>query len=258
MFQRFLSICIDEFPETLDYTGRDENGNSTTTVLHRQMMYVPEDDDDSIDTLGCMNYTLHKADCDQTLHSCVQLVDEHLGAKYRRASRTMYGNRLPWKANKLAEMKSAGLIYVCYWGNDVQGVRALGAFVSFMYTEETGLVEGDAAHEVSVPVIYLYEVHVACAHRGRGLGRRLLTNSLCEGVARRVRRMCDDFFGVALTVFGDNTRARRLYESLEFQRAPGSPVPIAAPPPRVTRRGHGARAPVARDPLYYVYCLHLA
>ncbi|CAI4049546.1 hypothetical protein SUVZ_13G2040 [Saccharomyces uvarum] len=248
---------MEEFPETLDYTGSDENGNSTTTRLHRQMMYVPEDDD-GIDTLGCVNYSLHKADGDQTLHSCVQLVDEHLGAKYRRASRTMYGNRLPWKANKLAEMKSAGLVYVCYWGNDVQGERVLGAFASFMLTDETGLVEGDAAHEQSVPVIYLYEVHVARAHRGRALGRRLLANALCEGVATRVRSTCDDFFGVALTVFGDNTRARRLYESLGLRRAPGSPAPIAAPLPRVTRRGHGGRAAVARDPLYYVYCLRLA
>lgn len=263
MFQQFLSICMEEFPQTLDYTGSDdENGDSTTTLLRRQMMYMPEDDGDDggIDTPECMNYKLHKADGDQTLHSCVQLVDEHLGAKYRRASRTMYGNRLPWKANKLAEMKSAGLVYVCYWGNDAQGERALGAFASFMLTEETGLVEGDTAHEQSVPVIYLYEVHVARAHRGRGLGRRLLAKALCEGVAARVRRTCDDLFGVALTVFGDNTRARRLYESLGLQRAPGSPAPIAAPLPRVTRRGLGGgrAAAVARDPLYYVYCLRLA
>ncbi|EHN00899.1 Nat4p [Saccharomyces cerevisiae x Saccharomyces kudriavzevii VIN7] len=253
MFKKFLSICIDEFPETLEYTESNENATVvTTTVLKREIMCIPEENGevDSIDGPQCTNYNLHKSHGDHVLDSCVQLVDEHLGDKYRRASRTIYGNRIPWKTNKLAEMKSAGLLYVSYWGNG-----ALGAFASFMLTEETGLVEGDAAHEVSVPVIYLYEIHVAHAHRGHGLGRRLLERALCEGVARRVRRVRCDFFGVALTVFGDNTRARRLYEAIGFCRAPGSPAP-AAPALRPTRHGR-KRVVVARDPLYYVYCLHM-
>ena len=250
MFQQFLSICMEKFPETLEFKNSDANGNITTTILERKMIYIPEGDRHATDSPKCINYRFHKSCGDQMLDSCVQLVDEHLGAKYRRASRIIYGNRKPWKANKLAEMKSAGLVYVSYWDNGV-----LGAFASFMLTEETGLVEGDVAHEVSVPVIYLYEVHVACAHRGHGIGRRLLERALCEGVARHVRRICDNFFGVALTVFSDNTRARRLYEALGFYRAPGSPAAETATI-RPTRHG-GGRLYVPRDPLYYVYCLHM-
>ncbi|CAI4661089.1 BDN_1c_G0040850.mRNA.1.CDS.1 [Saccharomyces cerevisiae] len=253
MFQHFLNLCVEKFPESIEHKDTDGNGNFTTAILEREIIYIPEDDTDSIDSvdsLECINYKLHKSRGDQVLDACVQLIDKHLGAKYRRASRIMYGNRKPWKANKLAEMKSAGLVYVCYWDNGV-----LGAFTSFMLTEETGLVEGDALREVSVPVIYLYEAHVASAHRGHGIGRRLLEHALCDGVARHTRRMCDNFFGVALTVFSDNTRARRLYEALGFYRAPGSPAP-ASPTIRHTRHG-GGRVVVPCDPLYYVYCLHM-
>ena len=245
---------MQDFPETLEYTNTDgNNGTATTTVLKREMLFIPEGDSNSQDNIEiptCVNYRLHKSRGNHILDSCVQLIDEHLGAKYRRASRTMYGNRKPWKANKLAEMKSPNLVYVSYWDNG-----ALAAFASFMLTEETGLVEGDAAHEVSVPVIYLYEVHVACVHRGHGIGRRLLERALCEGVARHVRCLYEEFFGVALTVFSDNTRARRLYEALGFYRAPGSPA-AGAPTTRPTRHG-GERVVVPRDPLYYVYCLHM-
>jgi ribosomal protein S18 acetylase RimI-like enzyme len=55
-----------------------------------------------------------------------------------------------------------------------------------------------------------YDVEVAEDARGRGLGRRLMERAEDEGHRR-------DGTALGLNVFGPNTRARRLYESLGYE-----------------------------------------
>jgi GNAT superfamily N-acetyltransferase len=58
--------------------------------------------------------------------------------------------------------------------------------------------------------LFVYQVHIAEAHRGRGYGKAAML--LAEEEARR--RGIDR---IALNVFGRNTVARRLYQSLGYE-----------------------------------------
>lgn len=57
---------------------------------------------------------------------------------------------------------------------------------------------------------YVFDVEVAEAYRGQGLGRALLLLAEREALAAGTRR-------IGLNVFADNTPARRLYESLGYE-----------------------------------------
>jgi GNAT superfamily N-acetyltransferase len=61
-------------------------------------------------------------------------------------------------------------------------------------------------------VIWVYELFVEEPHRGRGFGRRLM--ELLEERARST-----GIGRIGLNVFGDNTTARTLYESLGYQES---------------------------------------
>lgn len=99
-------------------------------------------------------------------------------------------------------------------GNDAngEGDRALGngeernveaddsvlGFVSFMVTMEEG-----------APVVYLYEIHLAAAVRGLGLGRHLF------GIVEHIASSCG-MEKVMLTVYRSNGAAREMYKKLGY------------------------------------------
>ncbi|MFG2037029.1 GNAT family N-acetyltransferase [Dactylosporangium sp. NPDC048998] len=60
------------------------------------------------------------------------------------------------------------------------------------------------------PQAWVYDIHVDAAHRGEGYGRALMLAAEEELKARGVTRL-------GLNVFGPNTVARRLYESLGYE-----------------------------------------
>ncbi len=59
------------------------------------------------------------------------------------------------------------------------------------------------------PQLFVYEVRVAEAHRGKGLGRELMLFAEDEARRRGLAR-------IALNVFGGNEPARNLYRSLDY------------------------------------------
>ncbi|KAF2266249.1 hypothetical protein CC78DRAFT_531657 [Lojkania enalia] len=65
-------------------------------------------------------------------------------------------------------------------------------------------------------VCYIYEVHLGPSLRGSGLGSHLIT------VAETLAKRCG-IGKTMLTVFGANTKARRLYERLGYVKDPSSP-----------------------------------
>jgi ribosomal protein S18 acetylase RimI-like enzyme len=60
------------------------------------------------------------------------------------------------------------------------------------------------------PYFYVYDVHVAPEHRGKGFGRQAMEAAVAEG-----RRL--GLPSVRLNVWGGNDVALRLYESMGFQ-----------------------------------------
>lgn len=68
---------------------------------------------------------------------------------------------------------------------------------------------GSLTMSLSEPAGFVRSLFVAEAARGRGVGRRLLTQALqiCHAVGRT---------GLALSVKDTNTAAQRLYQSLDF------------------------------------------
>ena len=57
--------------------------------------------------------------------------------------------------------------------------------------------------------LFVYQIHIAEAHRGRGCGKAAMLLAEEEARRRRIDRL-------ALNVFGRNTVARRLYRSLGY------------------------------------------
>jgi len=85
---------------------------------------------------------------------------------------------------------------------------AIVGFASFMPTVEDGR-----------DVLYVYEIHLAAALRGSGLGRRLM--GLVEQCAREIKGV----EMVLLTSFTRNRAARAFYERLGYGRDEYSPLP---------------------------------
>ncbi|QIW98083.1 hypothetical protein AMS68_003601 [Peltaster fructicola] len=80
-------------------------------------------------------------------------------------------------------------------------------FLSFMLTYDS---------HPCVPVLYVYEIHLAESARGTGLGARLL--SICETLAQKVA-----VSKVMLTCFLSNNNARQFYDYHGYTRDPVSP-----------------------------------
>ena len=136
------------------------------------------------------------------LEQCLELVQATSADDYRNSE-------MNWsKSKKRKEMNLPDMRYLILLeakaDNDPQ---AVAGFVSFMMTYEDGY-----------EVIYTYEVQLARAWQGRGLGKKL--TQLVESVGRRV--------GVEksmLTVFKANQRAVKMYESLGYIEDEYSPGP---------------------------------
>jgi ribosomal protein S18 acetylase RimI-like enzyme len=80
-----------------------------------------------------------------------------------------------------------------------------------------GIVDGEVVGFIWIglpdeqrPQAWIYDIEVDAAHRRRGHGRALMLAAEAELRARGVTRL-------GLNVFGPNTGARRLYETLGFE-----------------------------------------
>jgi GNAT superfamily N-acetyltransferase len=63
--------------------------------------------------------------------------------------------------------------------------------------------------DLGLRVLFVYDVHVDESHRGRGYGKAAMLLAEEEARRRGIERL-------ALNVFGRNTTARRLYQSLGY------------------------------------------
>ncbi|MHC8561067.1 GNAT family N-acetyltransferase [Streptomyces albidoflavus] len=131
-------------------------------------------------------------------------------AQWEAVSREAYAQE--WAARGLPEEQARARSEASYRDNLPQGLATPG--VSF------GVVEADGARaghvwvssgqaEPDVPGAYVFDVEVRPEFRGRGLGRALML--LAERAA-----LGAGYGVIGLHVFADNTRARRLYDSLGY------------------------------------------
>ena len=81
---------------------------------------------------------------------------------------------------------------------------ATGEVVGWLWLHERPHASGTA--------VWIFDVEVAGTHRGRGLGRELMTLAEAWAAERGAAE-------VGLNVFGGNAVARRLYTSLGYQEA---------------------------------------
>lgn len=76
--------------------------------------------------------------------------------------------------------------------------------------------------DMGLRLLFVYDVHVDEAHRGRGYGKAAMLLAEEEARRRGIER-------VALNVFGRNTTARRLYQSLGYaENAVAMSKPVGA------------------------------
>jgi len=88
--------------------------------------------------------------------------------------------------------------------------------------ELAGFASYRCVSQETVPVVYLLELHLAPAHRRRGLGSLLLGAVRAFGVAARRH-------GLMLTVHLDNASARAFYAAAGLEVSPVSPARCAPP-----------------------------
>ena len=93
-----------------------------------------------------------------------------------------------------------------------KSVKDMSALWPNGFPNEEHLVWVTARPGMSGQQLFVYEVRVAEAHRGKGLGRALM--EFAEEEARR-RGLPQ----VALNVFGGNTVARNLYRTLDYRES---------------------------------------
>ncbi|QLL30643.1 hypothetical protein HG536_0A04600 [Torulaspora globosa] len=221
-------------------------------TLHRQVIAIDSQDHRVDTSSGCLSHYADRDATERLLWELVEMLDHNLGSVYARVTRELYHNTRPWRINKWDEMLTRGLVYVVYvtrsgaaTGRRRRGRSTPLLFLSFMLTEENGLIHSDPARVWSV--LYLYEIQLLPCVRGRGLGHTLVSEYLA-GTARAVRegaRMtADQFFGVELTVFGENDGAIRFYRRLGMRRAADSP-----------EERHDDV--ISQKPLYYLYVMRI-
>ncbi|KAK5130384.1 hypothetical protein LTR08_002176 [Meristemomyces frigidus] len=136
------------------------------------------------------------------LDACFDLIEATSRADYEASSQGWHPRR------KRREMTEPEMRYLLATEPaDIAGGQPTG-FLSYMLTHDS---------VPSVPVLYIYEIHLKEAARGRGLGRWFM--ALAEEIAASV-----GVEKVMLTCFVRNTKARRFYQRLGYETDECSPA----------------------------------
>jgi ribosomal protein S18 acetylase RimI-like enzyme len=127
------------------------------------------------------------------VEECFHLVEKTSRHDYEPSSFGWHPKR------KLREMKEEEMRYMRVYSRDGQSRELLG-FLSFMLTHDSTPL---------MPVLYIYEVHLTEALRGRGLGKHLL--QAAEDVATKV-----GVEKIMLTCFKSNENAYNFYKHFGY------------------------------------------
>ncbi|PPJ54454.1 hypothetical protein CBER1_06939 [Cercospora berteroae] len=143
------------------------------------------------------------------LQKCFDLIERTSRHDYEPSSFGWHPKR------KMREMKEKEMRYIILRDSSSQASSETGVsgFLSFMLTHDS---------TPSVPVLYVYEIHLDSSTRGKGLGKSLM--GMAESIAKRV-----GVEKVMLTCFKSNVKARTFYEHLGYD------VDICSPEDRKTR-----------------------
>ncbi|CAK1354644.1 putative N-acetyltransferase [Cercospora beticola] len=143
------------------------------------------------------------------LQKCFDLIERTSRHDYEPSSFGWHPKR------KMREMKEKEMKYIIFKDCPPQDSSEAGisGFLSFMLTHDS---------TPSVPVLYIYEIHLDNGTRGKGLGRSLM--KMAENIAKRV-----GVEKVMLTCFKSNVKARAFYEYLGYE------MDICSPEDRKTR-----------------------
>ena len=143
------------------------------------------------------------------LQKCFELIERTSRHDYEPSSFGWHPKR------KMREMKEKEMRYIILKDCPPQDSSEAGisGFLSFMLTHDS---------TPSVPVLYIYEIHLDNGTRGKGLGRSLM--KMAENIAKRV-----GVEKVMLTCFKSNGNARSFYEKMGYD------VDICSPDDRKTR-----------------------
>lgn len=226
--------------------------------LRRQVVVIDSGDDPvKLNDHGVdLSYYQNQQECENVLTELLELLDKNLGAKYSRVNRQLYHNNRQWRDNKWEEMLSLGLVYVVYRGARDKAVL----FLSFMLTEEEGVLEATSPSLCSV--LYLYEIQIHATMQSKRLGSKLICECLaecCRMIRDTVMGLQYPFYGIELTVFSDNLKAINFYQKIGMKLAADSPIDkITYLQPRRTRQNKDSTArKLVEKPLYYLYVLSL-
>ncbi|KAF2206637.1 hypothetical protein CERZMDRAFT_52779 [Cercospora zeae-maydis SCOH1-5] len=173
-----------------------------------QEAYIAEDDWRPFTSIASC-FRSAKTLSQEDLQNCFNLIERTSRHDYEPSSFGWHPKR------KMREMKEKEMKYIILRDSSPQeSLRgSVSGFLSFMLTHDS---------TPSMPVLYVYEVHLDESARGKGLGRSLV--GMAENIARRV-----GVEKVMLTCFKSNVKARTFYERLGYD------VDVCSPEDRKTR-----------------------
>lgn len=144
------------------------------------------------------------------LDKCFALIEATSRKDYEPSS---FGWHPRKKKEEMRQKEMKYLLVRRYNKHGSMSEEPLEGFLSFMITHDS---------TPSVPVLYIYEIHLSQSARGKGLGKRLI--NIAEHVARKI-----GLDKVMLTCFLSNERA------LKFYRMQGYDIDSCSPQDRKTR-----------------------
>lgn len=179
-------------------------------VIENAILEIDNLVDKKLDVILLYAENLKDEDAD-VLDACFSLVEASSAKDYKLSE-------MKWSASsKRKEMLLPDMRYLVIRDQlreaDGDSPRPVHGFISFMTTYEDG-------HEV----LYVYEIHLASASRGQGIGKVLL--NMIEQIGRRIK-----VEKVMLTVFKSNKRAVKWYDRMAYT------VDDFSPGPRILRNG---------------------
>lgn len=142
------------------------------------------------------------------LNQCFHLIASTSRANYEASSWGWHPER------KKREMQEAEMRYLLVRTEQLAGSSQVQGFLSFMLTHDS---------TPSVPVLYIYEIHLAADLRKLGLGAHLM--QIAEDVAQSV-----GVEKVMLTCFLSNEKAQGFYKKRGYM------TDVSSPEDRTTRR----------------------